>query len=256
MSFLLVANWKLHPVSAKEARSLFTSVYEKTKNIKKVECVVCPPPLLLGAVSEIKGKKKRPFLGAQDCFYEKEGAHTGESSPYTLASFGVSYCLIGHSERRAYADTDDIVQKKVASALSHSLIPILCVGEKERSEEGEYYRIVQNQVLSALSSVKRADLSSIVLAYEPVWAIGKSENEALSPSSLFEMILFIRKILIEKYGRNTAKNVKILYGGSVKEDNARAFCEEGGGDGLLIGRTSLSASSFASIALSLSSVKK
>jgi len=257
MQRIVLANWKLHPTTPKQAEKLFLDTYAAAGKIKGVEVVVCPPPLLVGAVAAARGAKKSIALGAQDAFSEHAGAHTGESSCKTLKAYGVSHVILGHSERRARGETDEQIAEKVAAVLRvPATTAVVCIGETERTEEGEYYHTLRNQLLSVLGSVKRTQLSRIVVAYEPVWAIGKSAADALSPESLQETVLFLKKILIETYGRTPASRIRIVYGGSVKVDNAKACVEQGGADGLLVGGASLQPKMFADIVRSVVPVVK
>jgi triosephosphate isomerase (TIM) len=248
MKPLVIANWKLNPDTPKAAEKLFLDTYAATASIRGVEVVVCPPPLLVGTVAAARGAKKKVALGAQDACAEVRGAHTGESGIPVLKAYGVSHVILGHSERRARGETDAQVTEKFATTLASGMNAVVCIGETARTEEGEYYHTIEQQLRAALSGVKRAQLARMVIAYEPVWAIGKRGSEAMQPEQIRETVLFIKKILIETYGRTPASNVRVLYGGSVKADNAGACVAEGGADGVLVGSASLDAQEFAGIA--------
>jgi triosephosphate isomerase (TIM) len=189
---------------------------------------------------------KRTRLAAQDTFYERLGARTGEISPSMLKNMGVKYVIIGHSERRALGETDEVVQKKVAATLREELIAIVCVGEEKRDTHGNYLTHVEKQLRAALKGVPKAKLQNIVIAYEPVWAIGTGNNA--TPEDAHEMKLFIQKILSDLYGRNALAKIRILYGGSVTKGNAEELLNKGAVDGFLVGGASLRASEFATIA--------
>jgi triosephosphate isomerase len=251
MKPLVIANWKLNPQTPKEAEKLFLATYASVGKVRGVDVVVCPPPLLVAPVSTARGAKKAVLLGAQDCFPEIKGAHTGESSSATLKAYGVSHVILGHSERRARGETDEQVAEKVSAVCSAGMSAVVCIGEHERTEEGEYYNVLRHQLLTALSGVKRASLGSVVVAYEPVWAIGKSGNEAMRPDTLQETVLFLKKMLIEQYGRAPAGRVSVLYGGSVKPENAQDVVAVGGVDGLLVGSASLDTEAFERIVKSV-----
>lgn len=225
----IIANWKMNPKTLAEAKRLFNAV----KKAKKA--IICPPFVYL---SELKGLD----LGAQNCFWEKEGAYTGEVSCSMLKSLGCKYVLVGHSERRKYFKEDKDVNKKVKAVLNAKLIPVFCIGEtKEERNQNKTDAVLKEQISSGLDGVK---LSSIIIAYEPRWAIGTG-----SPCDVEEaqkMKLFIQKILSKTYGRASLK-VPILYGGSVKSNNAKAYIQEAGFNGLLVGGASLDAKEFIKI---------
>jgi len=247
MKPMVIANWKLNPDTPKAAAALFLETYAAVSAVRDVNVVVCPPPLLVGAVAGARGAKRKVALGGQDCCAAERGAHTGESSVATLRAYGAEYCILGHSERRARGEHNEHVAEKVAMALTAGMNVVVCVGEHERTEEGTYYHTVREQLLVALRGVKRSQLSSVVVAYEPVWAIGKSGSDAMQPAVLQEMLLFLKKTLIETYGRAPAGRVRLLYGGSVKAENARDMVHVGGAEGLLVGSASLASEEFAAI---------
>ncbi len=178
-------------------------------------------------------------LGAQDVFYEKEGAYTGEVSTSMLASLGVTHVLIGHSERRQLGEGEDIVRKKLHAALGGGLRAILCVGEEERDPEGLYFERVREQVSSALRGLSSFSLRRLTIAYEPMWAIGESSSGAIAPDELHKMALYIRKIVSELHGGTEALRLPLLYGGSVDEENVEGLLASGTIHGLLVGRVGL-----------------
>ncbi len=183
-------------------------------------------------------------MGAQDVFIGIGVAHTGEVSAEMLKGAGVKYVIIGHSERRAVSDTDEIVREKLFGTLKDGLKVILCVGEKERNEHGVQYPEIKRQLESALLKVPKKFMKNLVIAYEPVWAIGKSEKEAMKPEELHEMTIFIKRVLSDLLSKAEIEKVAILYGGSVTKNNAQEIIEKGNVDGLLIGRESLKAENF------------
>ncbi len=246
MKKLIIANWKMNPTSVKEAKKVFAGIKNSVAKIKGVQTVVCPPAIYLSDLAkECKGKAVE--LGVQDLFCEDSGAYTGQVSAPMVAGFKVKWAILGHSERRELGETNELIGRKVRYAMAHGITPILCVGERERTDEGEYYTFVRAELEAALLGIKRKDIVKLVIAYEPIWAIGKSAEEACSTAQLFEMQLYLRKLLIERYGRALAEQVPILYGGSVKAGNATELVREGGVDGLLVGSASLDAKVFGEI---------
>jgi len=226
MKYLIVANWKMNPQTIAEAKRLFNSVKEGIKNIKNVEIVICPPFVYLSALkSEITGFSSAISFGGQSCFWEEKGAFTGEVSPKMLKDVGCRYVIIGHSERRRYQkETDEMVNKKIKAALKNDLKPILCVE-------------TVSQVKKGLKGILGEDLKNIVIAYEPVFAIGT--GKPCSPEKAEKMRKAIKSAI------NT--DLPILYGGSVNSQNARDYIEKAGFQGLLVGGASLNPEEFIKI---------
>jgi len=246
MSKIVIANWKMNPSSPVEARKIYTAIKKGAAKVKGVDTYVCPPFVFLPELAKI-GTSRKVGLGVQDSFYEETGAFTGQVSPEMVAGYKAKIAIVGHSERRAMGEDNTLVGRKVRHVIEEGITAVLCVGESERTEEGDYYKFIREEIEVALAGVKRNDLKKLIVAYEPIWAIGKRAEEALNPEALYEMMLFIRKVLIERYGRAPALKVPILYGGSVKGSNAREFIEEGGVDGLLVGGASLKPEEFIEI---------
>lgn len=245
---LVIANWKMNPVSLNEAVKLFTSI-AKSVHVKKIEVVICSPYLYLPSFAKAsagKGKLKIS-LGGQDAFWGSTGPFTGEVSAEMLYSVGVKYVILGHSERRALGEENIDVNKKIKGAFSAGLIPILCVGDKERDENHEYFNFIKNQIEECLNGIPKDLISKIIIAYEPVWALSttfprKDETKA----DFLEMAIFIRKILTDKFGVNR-ELPRIIYGGSVNDKNIREFMADGGVEGVLVGGASLDAKKFLEI---------
>ena len=236
----------MNPVSAKEAKKLFVGTKAAVEKLKGVQVVVCPPfPFLSECAKEKQTVKVQ--LGVQDVAVLDSGAYTGQVSVPMVQGYKAKWVILGHSERRALGETNEIVAEKVVHALRSGLSPILCIGERERNEEGEYYIFIREELEAVFDRLKRKEISGLTIAYEPIWAIGKSASEACSTAQLFEMVLYIRKLLIERFGRKIADEVRILYGGSVKPDNAASLMQEGGVNGLLVGGASLDAKAFGEI---------
>jgi len=244
MKPLIVANWKCNPHTLREAKQLFESVKKRVKNIKKAEVVICPPSVYL---SGLKPQGLSFKIGAQNCFWEKKGAYTGEVSPAMLKSSGCQYVIIGHSERRRYFnETDETVNKKIKSVLEEKLNPVLCIGEtQEQRNKEETDHILKRQIEAALEKISQSKFSKVTIAYEPIWAIGTGKPCDIEEAQ--KMGLLIRKIVSRLYGSKSAKNVQVLYGGSVNSKNAAGYIKEAGLQGLLIGGASLKAKEFIQI---------
>ena len=191
------------------------------------------------------------FIYPPYCSFEEKGAFTGEISALMLKNIGVEYVILGHSERRKYFNETDVqINKKIKKALSVKLKVILCVGEnKEEWTSGKKSEVLENQITQDLKGVTGKEIKDIVIAYEPVWAIGTGNN--CSVDETMSSVLFIRKIVLKLYNRGIADNVKILYGGSVKSDNATPYIENAGANGLLVGGASLNAEEFVKIVKSV-----
>jgi triosephosphate isomerase len=243
---LIIGNWKMNPWKVDDARKIFDTVKKEAGRLTHVQTVMCPPFVFISDLAK-KVSGHRCVLGAQDMFYEMEGAHTGEVSPLMLSSVGAKYVIIGHSERRALGETDETVNKKILAALKMGLIAVLCAGEKERDAGSDYFSFVKNQIVAAFSKVPKRSLVNVVIAYEPVWAIGAKATGIATPLDLVEMTIFIRKTISDLFDQSSAKAIPVLYGGSVDEKNAESFLKEGEADGLLVGRASLDIGKFIKI---------
>ncbi len=247
---LIIGNWKMNPWKTEDARKIFDAVKKEAGKLAHVETVVCPPFVFLHDLSR-RAKKHigghRCVLGAQDVFFEMEGAYTGEVSPLMLSSVGAKYVIVGHSERRLLGETDEMINKKLLAVLKMGQVAVLCVGENARDEAQEYFQFIKNQIETALASVPKRTLANTVIAYEPVWAIGKNATGVITPPDLLEMSIFIRKTVADMFDRASAEAIPILYGGSVDETNAHEFLKDGEADGLLVGRASLDAEKFVKI---------
>ncbi len=239
---LIVGNWKMNPGTAKEAKALWQGL-ARLQPPKNTLCIACPPTPYLALFSHstisAKNLSRNLILGAQNLsFKEGTGALTGEYSAEMLASLGVRYAIIGHSERRAIGETDIMVATKIKNALNARLAPIICVGEKIRDDSGAFWHEVRKQMKDSLALVSKKYAQEIVLAYEPVWAIGSSAVREATPEECKEMMIFIRKVLTDLFGVKDAGKIPIIYGGSVNPKNASNFLSFGGADGLLVGRDS------------------
>lgn len=238
MKKIIVGNWKMNPLSQKEASEILSSLKRFTKNFKKTEVVICLPFVYLPSAS--KNQKSSPIkIGSQNVHWEEKGAFTGEVSPIMLKDLGVSHVILGHSERRIAGETDETINNKLIAVLKNKMTPILCIGESERDEDGKFFEFLKTQLKIAFSKIKKSDLSNIIIAYEPVWAIGKSEDEYMKGEELHQMTIFIRKVLSEIYNKKDAWEPRIIYGGSVTSFNVEDIVFQGQVDGILPGRASL-----------------
>ena len=241
---IIIGNWKMNPSSPKEAEKLFRDIIKSIPALKKTEVVACAPFLYLEKLKKIS---KNVSIGAQDSFGLDVGAFTGEISPEMLYDIGARYVILGHSERRALGETNEMINKKIKGALSVGLIPILCVGEKSRDGNHEYFNFVKTQIEESLIGLSKNSIQKVLIAYEPVWAISTTPNQQdATPKDCEEMIIFIKKVLNDKFGLKL-ELPKVLYGGSVSDKDAAGFLAEGGADGLLVGRNSLNSKKFISI---------
>ncbi|MBI5233408.1 MAG: triose-phosphate isomerase [Deltaproteobacteria bacterium] len=238
----IAGNWKMH-MTAAEAERLACGLKAALLNVKNVEVVIAPPFTLLYPVA-ILIKDTLFKLSAQDMHWEKQGAFTGEVSASMLKDAGCEYVIIGHSERRQFfGETDETVNKKVHSALGCGLKPIICVGETmDERDAGKALLRIKTQTLGALKAVTHDMAGQVVIAYEPVWAIGTGRNA--TPAQAEDVHSFIRGLISELYGALMADNVRIIYGGSVKPENIDPLMLESDIDGALVGGASLKAESF------------
>jgi triosephosphate isomerase len=245
MNKLVIGNWKMNPQKKIDAEKIFKDISSSIKNIKNVDIVICPPFPFLFVKEKIKNIKIK--LGSQDVYFEKEGSFTGEVSSLMLKNLGVTYIIIGHSERRLIGDTNSIINKKIITTLQSKMTPIFCVGENKRDINGFYLSYIKQQLEEGLKGVIKSQMKNIVFAYEPVWAIGSGSIRVAIPSEFIEIRIYIKKIIADMFDIKTANSVKIVYGGSVNPLNAESFIKEGGADGLLVGRDSLNPKKFCSI---------
>lgn len=235
----------MFPQSTKDAKAKFVAIKKVASTLRSVQTVVCPPFVYASDMKKLV-TGHRCVVGAQNSWYENEGAFTGEVSPAMLASLGLSYVILGHSERRALGENDEMVNKKVVAAVKAGLNVVLCVGERERDQDGEYMKYISNQLKSALQGLQKKDLKQIIVAYEPIWAIGKNAVRAASPDDALEVSILIRKTFADMCGKD-GSCTPILYGGSVDAKNAWEFLLKSQVDGLLVGRASLDPKVFCEI---------
>jgi triosephosphate isomerase len=239
---IIAGNWKMNnDLSA--AKTLISNLLKLITGNENCGIIICPPFTSLSeASSQIKNSAVK--LGAQNMYFENDGAYTGEVSAQMLKSTGCEYVILGHSERRAiFNESDSLINKKIKKAIASGLKPIFCVGETlEQREKGITKEIIKTQVSGGLKDVSSDEIKSLIIAYEPVWAIGTGRNA--TPEQAQEVHEFIRSLIKEKYSEDIAENQIIQYGGSVKPDNAKDLLSQKDIDGALVGGASLKADSF------------
>lgn len=242
---IIAGNWKMYKTIG-EALELVNGLKAELKGETAVEIVVCPPFTAISKVAEaLKGSDIG--CGAQDMYWEEEGAYTGEIAPKMLTDLGCKFCIVGHSERRTYFhETNETVNRKVKAALKHGLTPIMCVGERlEERDAGKTFDVVKDHLEGGLAGLSKEDVAKIIIAYEPVWAIGTGRNA--TPEQAQEVHGFIRGLLKKAYGEDISSKVRIQYGGSVKPDNIKGIMAGADIDGALVGGASLKVKDFAEI---------
>jgi len=242
---LIAGNWKMFKTGP-EAVETADRLVKLLSTTMDVDVMIAPPFTALAPVSDML-KNTRIFLGAQNLFWEEEGAYTGEISTSMLVSAGCRYVIVGHSERRQYfGETDDTVNKKIKAALKKDLIPVLCIGESEMERDSkETFSVLDRQVRKGLKGFSADQMETLVIAYEPVWAIGTGKTATADQAQ--EVHLFLRAMLGKKFGNKLAKSIRILYGGSVKSDNIKELMTMPDIDGALIGGASLEPETFSKI---------
>lgn len=234
----IIANWKMNPETLKEARSIFASIKRASTQVKRTKLIVAAPAVF--APMFVKGQHKKLAVSLQDIFHETRGSYTGQISPTMALDLDIGTTIIGHSERRKLGDTDEIINKKVMTALNQGMNVVVCIGESYRDNEGTYLNTIREQLGVGLSGLQRSTLPQLMIAYEPVWAIGA--REPMTSTDIHGMVIYIRKMISELYSKDLARVVPIIYGGSVFAGNAQEIIEKGEVDGLLVGRESLTPS--------------
>jgi triosephosphate isomerase len=246
---IIAANWKMHKthLEAIQAVQKLSYVLDK-RDAERVEVVICPPFTALRSLQTLFDADRLPYgLGAQDVHWEDKGAFTGEISPSMVSALACRYVIVGHSERRQhFGETDEIVRKKVRAVFAVGMVPILCVGESlEERDAGRTEDKVATQVKSAVSGLEEAQVGSLVVAYEPIWAIGTGRNA--NPADAGEVIGLIRRTTASLSSESAAQTMRVQYGGSVKAGNIREFMAHPEIDGALVGGASLDPEEFALI---------
>ncbi len=242
MKKLLVANWKCNPTSQKESKAILSALKKNIKQLRKVEVVIAPPFVYLAQLGKVLPKAKK---GAQNCFWADKGSYTGEISAKMLKDMGCHYVIIGHSERRNILEEGDrVINKKIKKVLEAKMRPILCIGEeKEDKHKGRTFKVLERQLREDLKDIKKKDLAKIIIAYEPVWAIG--QGTPCEENQVMTVALFIKKTITRWANKKTAEQIAILYGGSVDSENLLNYTKGLALDGFLVGGSSLRPKEFA-----------
>lgn len=241
---IIAGNWKMNK-TVQEAKD-FVNALPTLPDTKEVESVICAPAIQLDALVTLvnDGKSQGLQIGAQNAYFEDNGAFTGETSPAALADLGVKYVVIGHSERREiFKETDEDINKKAHAVFNHGMTPIICVGETdEERESGKANEVVGNQVKKAVEGLSEEQLQQVVIAYEPIWAIGTGKSSTSEDAN--EMCAFVRETVAELSSQTVADATRIQYGGSVKPNNIKEYMAQSDIDGALVGGASLKVDDF------------
>ncbi|PTE85593.1 triose-phosphate isomerase [Staphylococcus equorum] len=241
---IIAGNWKMNK-TVQEAKD-FVNALTTLPDTKEVESVICAPAIQLDALVTLvnDGKAQGLQIGAQNAYFEDNGAFTGETSPAALADLGVKYVVIGHSERREiFKETDEDINKKAHAVFNHGMTPIICVGETdEERESGKANEVVGNQVKKAVEGLSEEQLQQVVIAYEPIWAIGTGKSSTSEDAN--EMCAFVRETVAELSSQTVADATRIQYGGSVKPNNIKEYMAQSDIDGALVGGASLKVDDF------------
>jgi triosephosphate isomerase len=251
---IIAGNWKMYK-NIKDGKALAVALRRDLYKIENVDIVICPPFTLLGFLADAL-ETSNIAVGAQDLYWQEEGAFTGEVSPLMIKDAGCLYVIIGHSERRQFfGETNESVNKKIKAALKNGLTPIVCVGENlEEREANKAFEVIAGHINNGLVDISSSDMLKLVIAYEPVWAIGTGKTA--TPEQAQEVHKFIRDLLKKNYGEEVANSVRIQYGGSVKPENIVELMNKPDVDGALVGGASLKAESFGAIVVKASEVVK
>jgi triosephosphate isomerase len=251
---IIAGNWKMYK-TIKDGQELAVALKRELYKIENVDIVICPAYTLLAYLADDL-EDSNIVIGAQDIYWQEEGAFTGEVSAAMLKDAGCQYVIVGHSERRQFfGDTNETVNKKIKACLKHGLTPIICVGENLQERESENtFKVIQNHIQGSLAEISAQDIIKTVIAYEPVWAIGTGKTATADQAQ--EVHKYIRDLLRKMYGEEVAASVRIQYGGSVKPENITELISKPDVDGALVGGASLKADSFSAIVIKSSEVVK
>ncbi len=242
---IIIANWKMNPETLSDAKKIFSDLKRKNIRPKKTEIVLCPPSIYLSELAANYRGQTYSF-GSQDVHWKKSGEYTGEISTAMLEDLKTKWVIVGHAERRALGENNQVVASKAKRVIEDGMKALVCIGESQRDEHGQFLRFIEAQVRESLSLIPKTKIENLAIAYEPIWAIGKGKKPPTG-HELHQVSLFIRKILSSIYDRKIGMSLPILYGGSVDDSNCRELIEIGNVDGLLVGRASLNPHIFADI---------
>ena len=229
----ILGNWKMSFNKLGEAKKQIDLIKKQSGRLKNTVVVIAPS---FPHIAPLFSKSVKLNFAGQDCSLKDGGAYTGEVSAKMLKDLGCGFVIVGHSERRAMGETNEVVAEKVGTALTARIKPIICIGESERDDGGKYLNVLRDQLFASMVKVQRGDLLDIIIAYEPVFAIGASK--AMATEEIHQTVLYLRKLLAEKYGKDLAQSILIVYGGTVNKENASGILNTGVVDGLLVGRVS------------------
>lgn len=250
---LIIGNWKMNPETVDVAKDLGDKIMTVALGLENVITVIAPTFVHIGLFNS-KKEFDNFFLGAQTVSVDSEGAHTGEVSAKMLKDLSVNYVIVGHSEQRDRGVSNEAVSKQVLNVLENHMIPVICVGEKTRDNEGgDHYGFLKDQIKASLNDIPKKYAKDIVLAYEPVWAIGA--ETPMSSDQIYETIIYIRKIFSDIFDSKSALKIPVLYGGSVNFKNAENIIVNGKVDGLLVGRESVNVTGFSELLRVVESIK-
>lgn len=245
---IVVGNWKAYVESTEKAKKLFAAAKRLTTK-PDIEIVIAPSSPYLGLLAA--GNRSKVAFAAQDLSLSTGGAATGEITAGMVSELGATYAILGHSERRAMGETDEMISEKTRHALANKLIPIVCIGEKERDQDARYLSVLRAQIAAVYTPLSQKERMQTIIAYEPIWAIGKTAAEAITPADLGEMVLYIRKVLTEYLPGRGSEKARLIYGGSIEPANARNLASGTGVDGFLIGHASVDSDTFTNLVKAL-----
>jgi triosephosphate isomerase len=246
---IIVANWKAYVEDPKAAKKL-SALAKRLAGQTKVKIILAPSAPQLGLLAHTNRSKVQ--FAAQNISEITGGAATGEVTAQIVAGMGAEYVIIGHSERRSRGETDGLISAKVQHALAQGLTPIVCVGESERDPEAKYLSFVRAQIAAVFEPLSQKERMQIIVAYEPVWAIGKTAAESIMPNDLTEMVLYIRKVLSDYLPHKGPAHIPVLYGGSAEPENARSLAGGSGIDGFIVGHACVDPVMFAALVKAVS----
>ncbi|MEK7646180.1 MAG: triose-phosphate isomerase [Patescibacteria group bacterium] len=234
---LVVGNWKMNPATLDEAKVIVRKTRQAASELAHTDVVVCPPFVFISSFNT-STEAPHMYLGVQSVSpYTQEGPHTGEVGVHMLRDLKVEYVITGHSEERSRGVSDEEVSKSVSAIVHEGMMAIVCVGERQRDDAGTYLETLTQQIRSSLAGIEAKHAKNLVIAYEPIWAIGATE--AMNPEQVCEMSIFVKKICADIFGPEIALKIKVLYGGAVNAENASSIITIGKVDGLLVGRESV-----------------